>query len=192
MKFKPVMEYDSSLPLPKIDLSMGYSHNPDAPQLIGAGGYLEYRRNMYTSALFGGERFIHMGVDIWGEAGTPVFAFADGFFLMEKDNDNNLDYGPTIITVHTIGDTQLYALYGHLSRNSLGRFKEGDSLKAGENLGWLGNRKENGGWIPHLHFQLSLQRPETADMPGVVSPEQLEESLKIYPDPRIVLGPLYL
>ena len=55
----------------------------------------------------------------------------------------------------------------------------------------LGNFEENGGWEPHLHFQLSLVEPETHDMPGVVAPEDREHALTIYPDPRNVLGPLY-
>ena len=50
---------------------------------------------------------------------------------------------------------------------------------------------ENGGWEPHLHFQLSYQEPETHDMPGVVAPSDREEALQIYPDPRLVLGTLY-
>lgn len=42
-----------------------------------------------------------------------------------------------------------------------------------------------------VHFQLSLLEPETHDMPGVVASSQHAESLRIYPDPRMVLGPLY-
>ncbi len=34
-------------------------------------------------------------------------------------------------------------------------------------------------------------RPETHDMPGVVSPEDREQALRDYPDPRLVLGPIY-
>ena len=56
---------------------------------------------------------------------------------------------------------------------------------------WMGDKDENGGWDPHLHFQLSLIEPETHDMPGVVSPEDREQALRDYPDPRLVLGPIY-
>jgi hypothetical protein len=55
----------------------------------------------------------------------------------------------------------------------------------------MGDKDENGGWDPHLHFQLSLIEPETHDMPGVVSPEDREQALRDYPDPRLVLGPIY-
>ena len=50
----------------------------------------------------------------------------------------------------------------------------------------------NGGWDPHLHFQLSLIEPITHDMPGVVNPKDREEALlKNYPDPRLVMGTIY-
>ena len=42
-----------------------------------------------------------------------------------------------------------------------------------------------------MHFQLSVVEPETHDMPGVVSASQHAEALEVYPDPRMVLGPLY-
>ena len=50
---------------------------------------------------------------------------------------------------------------------------------------------ENGGWPPHVHFQLALSEPTTHDMPGVVATSQHAAALDEYPDPRMVLGPLY-
>ena len=47
----------------------------------------------------------------------------------------------------------------------------------------LGNNQENGGWEPHLHFQLSLIEPLTHDLPGVVSSEDRKQALLDYPDP---------
>jgi hypothetical protein len=38
---------------------------------------------------------------------------------------------------------------------------------------------------------LSINEPETHDMPGVVNPENREMALEKYPDPRLVLGPIY-
>ena len=55
----------------------------------------------------------------------------------------------------------------------------------------VGDRHENGGWDPHLHFQLSWSDPGTHDMPGVVNPADREEALAKYPDPRMVMGPIY-
>ena len=55
----------------------------------------------------------------------------------------------------------------------------------------IANESENGGWEPHLHFQLSIIEPETHDLPGVVSIQDSAIALKLYPDPRLVLGPIY-
>ena len=55
----------------------------------------------------------------------------------------------------------------------------------------MGDKHENGGWESHLHFQLSINEPETHDMPGVVDPQNRDEALENYPDPRLVLGPIY-
>ncbi|MFW6347749.1 MAG: peptidoglycan DD-metalloendopeptidase family protein [Cyclonatronaceae bacterium] len=190
--FSPVMDYKQALPLPAIDLRHGYRHDENAPQLIGAGGYLEFRREMYVSPLYAGERFIHMGVDIWGPEGEPVYAFADGQIWGFRNNDNALDYGPTIVTQHNIGGSLLYALYGHLSLESLGQIAEGQKIEAGQKIGALGGRDVNGGWVPHLHFQLANETPAAPDMPGVVSPDELEAAIRRHPDPRMVLGPVYV
>jgi peptidoglycan LD-endopeptidase LytH len=86
---------------------------------------------------------------------------------------------------------ELFALYGHLSLKTLNQLKEGQTLKKGAVVGWLGNETENGNWPPHLHYQLSLKDPGKADMPGVVSDEELPDAKERYPDPRIILGDIY-
>ena len=58
-------------------------------------------------------------------------------------------------------------------------------------MGTLGDKSENGGWNPHLHFQLSLVAPEVPDIPGVVSENDRKQALQIYPDPQLILGSLY-
>ena len=42
------------------------------------------------------------------------------------------------------------------------------SVKKSEIIAHFGDEEENGGWEPHLHFQLSIVKPETHDLPGVV------------------------
>ncbi len=85
----------------------------------------------------------------------------------------------------------LYALYGHLSRASLDNVTEGKPLSKGQIFAEVGGPQVNGGWVPHLHFQLSWERPAEPDMPGVVAEEDHLRALQIYPDPRLVLGNLY-
>ena len=53
------------------------------------GRYDEDRKGMYTQALFGGERTIHVGLDIGGPVHTPIFAFEDGTIHSFADNDED-------------------------------------------------------------------------------------------------------
>ena len=156
------------------------------------GRYNEKRPNMYEGDLFEKtNRFIHMGIDIGAPVGTPVLSFYDGEIFLFKYNDQKLDYGYTIITKHQINGQNIYALYGHLSNSSIKNKKIGQKIHSGEVLAFLGSEDENGGWPPHVHFQLSLIKPEECDLPGVVSEEDHDIALKIFPDPRMVLGKIY-
>jgi murein DD-endopeptidase MepM/ murein hydrolase activator NlpD len=128
-----------------------------------------------------------MGVDVWTPGRTPLYLFYDGEIAYLRNNDRAGDYGPTIITRHDLGHQWLYALHGHLSVDSLEGKSVGQSISRGEQLGWIGEEEENGGWVPHLHFQLSVVDPGEADMPGVVAPENREQALSTYPDPAPIL-----
>lgn len=189
-RFHPVVI--PPVPLEPVDLTAGY--DAELLRQIGwaVGGYDEQRSpEMYNSRIYSNGRTIHMGIDVWGPEGTPVYAFADGCIFGAVDNDNPRDYGPTIITQHEIEGVPVWALHGHLSRESLYPHDVGDAVDAGEVIGRFGREKENGGWVPHLHFQLALEEPPVVDMPGVVHPRDREMARRIYPDPRLVLGPLY-
>ena len=172
-----------------LDLSSGDWSAPETGFCIGK--YDELRPNMYITDLFGGDRNVHIGVDIGGPIGTPCMSFMDGEISHFGYNPEPGDYGNVIITKHEVGGVFFWALYGHLDSSSIEDKIVGQRISAGEIIGHFGNKFENGGWGPHLHFQLSLIEPETHDMPGVVSLEDREQSLLDYPDPRLVLGPIY-
>jgi len=155
------------------------------------GRYDEMRPGMYSTELFGGSRLLHVGIDIGGPIGTPCMAFMDGEISHFGYNPADGDYGNVVITKHLLDGVPVWALYGHLNAASIEGKRVGQKVKAGEVIAWFGAFEENGGWEPHLHFQLSLVEPETHDLPGVVAPEDREHALAIYPDPRNVLGPLY-
>jgi murein DD-endopeptidase MepM/ murein hydrolase activator NlpD len=155
------------------------------------GKYDELRPGVYTTDLFDGARCLHIGVDLGGPVGSAVHAFAAGEVLYQGYNPADGDYGHVIVTQHELQGSPIWALYGHLSEHSLTPRKPGDRFEAGEVLGWLGAQHENGGWPPHVHFQLSRVRPEGHDMPGAVDPREREAMMERYPDPRIVLGPLW-
>tara|TARA_B100000902_G_C27298175_1_gene911277 strand:- start:377 stop:958 length:582 start_codon:yes stop_codon:yes gene_type:complete len=155
------------------------------------GRYDELRPGMYSTDLFSDGRFLHIGIDIGAPVGTPCMAFYDGEISHFGYNPEDGDYGNVIVTKHMVGDTPVWALYGHLSAHSIEGKEVGQRISRGEVICWMGDKHENGGWESHLHFQLSLKDPETHDMPGVVSPEDRDLALKNYPDPRLVLGPIY-
>jgi murein DD-endopeptidase MepM/ murein hydrolase activator NlpD len=157
----------------------------------GIGGYME-RRTIYTrSALFDTAdepRRLHLGVDIWGDAGTPIYAPLRGTVHSFADNNNFGDYGPTIILQHNLYGLTLYSLYGHLSRVSLAALQVGQVIKMNQQIATLGTATENGHWPPHLHFQLMLDiGDEKGDYPGVGRYSQMEQYLQNIPDPELIL-----
>jgi murein DD-endopeptidase MepM/ murein hydrolase activator NlpD len=188
-RFEPVIRLPETYEV--YDFTTGYDPRRMRAGEFGIGKYNEKRRGMYTTELFGGTRDIHMGIDIAAPVGTPVHAFFDGEIHMVAYNSAPGDYGYTVITRHQFDGTELFALHGHLNAASIeGKFS-GQVIRAGDPIAWLGSEAENGGWNPHLHFQLSYVRPLVCDMPGAVADRDRAEALRIYPDPRLVLGPLY-
>jgi len=172
-----------------LDLSAGQWVPPQT--VFSIGKYDELRPGMYNTEIFHGERFLHVGIDIGAPVGTPCMAFMDGEISHFGYNPEPGDYGNVLITKHHLDGVDLWALYGHLSSESIENKTVGQKIVAGEVISWFGGEHENGGWEPHLHFQLSLVEPETHDLPGVVAPKDRREALRCYPDPRLVLGPLY-
>ena len=172
-----------------LDLSKGQWVPPET--IFSIGKYDELRPGMYNTEIFHGERFLHVGIDIGAPIGTPCMAFSDGEVSHFGYNPEPGDYGNVLIIKHKLDGVSLWALYGHLSSESIENKILGQKVVAGEVVAWFGDESENGGGEPHLHFQLSLIEPETHDMPGVVAPEDREQALNDYPDPRLVLGPLY-
>jgi murein DD-endopeptidase MepM/ murein hydrolase activator NlpD len=139
----------------------------------GIGGYLEerviYRRSShYENA--DEPRCMHLGVDIWMNAGTEVFACADGIIHSAAINNAYGDYGGTIILEHLFNNSKLYSLYGHLSHESIATDRVGALIQQGEFIGKLGSWNENGNWPAHLHFQLICDlQGNLGDYPGVCS-----------------------
>ena len=154
------------------------------------GRYNEIRQ-FYTTELFSGNRCVHIGIDIGGPVGTPIMSVFSGKVAFSGYNPADGDYGHTIITKHNIQGQNLWILYGHLDAASTEHCPPGKVVEAGDVIAWFGDEHENGGWEPHLHFQLSFREPNTHDLPGVVALSDREQALIEFPDPRLVLGHLY-
>lgn len=157
----------------------------------GIGGYDEHRTIYTRSAHFDtGEepRRLHLGVDIWGPALTPIYNFYDATVHSFANNDNFGDYGATIILAYEIDGFKFNALYGHLSLNSLNNLEEGKFIPAGTKFAELGIAAENGGWPPHLHFQVIRDiEGMQGDYPGVCRFSQRDKYLINCPDPNLIL-----
>jgi len=190
ISFAPVMHLPEEVEV--YDFTRGYDPSRTLQTPYGVGRYNEHRPGMYLGEQFvEGERNIHVGIDLAAPVGEPIYAFYGGTIFALGDNDRPYDYGPTLITRHEWLGQKVYALHGHLSRTCLERWAVGDGVEQGQVLGAVGSQEENGGWNPHLHFQLSLIEPTNCDLPGAVSQAHRAWALQVFPDPRLVLGPLH-
>lgn len=157
---------------------------------VAYGGYLE-ERNLYKGGdNFIGEeqRTIHLGIDLWCDAGTKVLAVLDGEIHSFQNNNNQGDYGPTIILKHSFSGAEFYSLYGHLSLDSLHNCEIGERVAQGEVIGILGSPEINGGYAPHLHFQIIKDlHGNIGDYHGVCNKENLSFYKKNCPDPNLLL-----
>jgi 4-aminobutyrate aminotransferase-like enzyme/Ser/Thr protein kinase RdoA (MazF antagonist) len=161
---------------------------------VGIGRYNEARL-LYTSDVFksndGERRTIHIGIDLFMKAGSPVFAPLDGVIHSFANNAAPLDYGPAIIVQHEAdeGRVTFFTLYGHLSEDSLEGLHTGKLVKRGDRIASIGAPPTNGGWPPHLHFQIICDMlGKQGDFPGVAPASQREVWLSICPDPNLILG----
>jgi murein DD-endopeptidase MepM/ murein hydrolase activator NlpD len=160
----------------------------------GIGGYNEHRTVYSRSVVFDAGRVgdeprrLHLGTDIWGEEGTPVFAPLGG--MVHSFNYNNYfgDYGATIILLHQLDGHPFYTLYGHLSLRDIDHLSEGQYVVRGEEMAHFGPPAENGSWPPHLHFQVIYDMGTfRGDYPGVCRVSEKTKWLSNSPDPDVIL-----
>ncbi len=87
----------------------------------------------------------HKGTDIRLDVGDPIVAAFDGKVRVVREVGKAGGYGNLIVLRHPNG---LETYYAHLSKHLV---KEGDLVKAGEEIGLGGNTGRSTG--PHLHFE---------------------------------------
>jgi murein DD-endopeptidase MepM/ murein hydrolase activator NlpD len=211
--FAPVIELDLNAPglvpmdftVANTELSVGLLSDIDAFSdwvngfilrkggKMGIGGYAEHRTLYQVSEVFDAgvgqrePRRLHLGVDIWAPAGTPVHCPIPGRVHSLGNHDRKGDYGAVIILQHELEGVVFHTLYGHLSRASL-LTEVGKEIVAGERIAHLGAPEENGHWPPHLHFQLiDDMGPWVGDYPGVCPYSDRARWLANSPDPDLIL-----
>ena len=158
----------------------------------GIGGYNEHRTIYARSHHFDSTeepRRLHLGIDIWGKVGTPVFAPLGGYIHSFAFNDNYGDYGATIILQHQLDSISFNTLYGHLSLRDLDGLQEGRYISRGVEFAHFGEAKENGHWPPHLHFQIVQDMHQyKGDYLGVCKYSEKEKYMENCPNPDFILG----
>jgi 4-aminobutyrate aminotransferase-like enzyme/Ser/Thr protein kinase RdoA (MazF antagonist) len=163
---------------------------------VGVGRYDE-ARPLYSSPLFGGDdnptaerRTIHLGIDLFVEAGTVLRSPLDGVVHILANNAAPQDYGPLVILRHGTDDgEEFFTLYGHLTTQTLEQLKVDQRIARGQEFARVGTSTENGGWPPHLHFQIILDLLDLgADFPGVAYASQRAVWTALSPDPNLLLG----
>jgi murein DD-endopeptidase MepM/ murein hydrolase activator NlpD len=161
---------------------------------LGIGGYAEHRTVYSRSKVFDAKkpgeepRRLHLGIDLWSDAGTKVYAPLGGMVHSFAFNNNYGDYGATIILLHQLDGIPFYTLYGHLSLKDIEKLKEGSYISHGQVIGHFGKAEENGHWPPHLHFQIINEiRVSKGDYPGVCKYSEKEFYLNNCPDPDLIL-----
>ena len=198
-KYTPIDLSISNVDLSKIDMGNANDFETYVENIlqknnakVAFGGYNEERNLYKSSQLFNEnekeERNIHIGMDLWIKAGTPILAALDGTVYGFDFNAGKGNYGPTIILKHSVDNQTFYTLYGHLSMESIAEIEIGTLFKKGEQIATLGNSSINGGYSPHLHFQI-IKKIENyfGDYPGVCSKKDLEYYLENCPDPNLLL-----
>ena len=162
---------------------------------LGIGRYLEPRA-FYLTDIFAGRggdprerRTIHIGIDLFDQAGAAVNAPLAGRVKSVRDNGAGLDYGPTIILEHDAPSGAFWTLYGHLERASVEALEEGAEVEAGQTIARIGPYPENGDWPPHLHFQILTDLLDfEGEFPGVALPRERRVWAAFCPDPNLILG----
>ena len=163
---------------------------------VGIGRYHEARL-LYTAGQFKVQtdempeaRTVHLGIDLYMKSNSPVYAPLDGRVHSFNNNTALLDYGPAIILQHQIEDGErFYTLYGHLSVDSLKDLTVGMPVAKGQSFARIGEPPSNGGWPPHLHFQIILDMfGETGNFPGVARAAEWDIWNNVCPDPNLILG----
>ena len=170
-----------------------------AGAIVGVGRYDEARA-IYMSSLFGSgspvdeRRTIHLGIDLAVRTGSAVRAPLEGEVHALANNQAPLDYGPVVILRHSLtnykGEPQeFFTIYGHLTIASLAGLRGGQRIARGEKFAEVGTTEENGGWAPHLHFQIATDLlGYGTDFPGVARASERRVWHSLSPDPNLLLG----
>lgn len=97
---------------------------------------------------------VHEALDIMAPAGTPVLATADGVIEKLFDSDNGG------LTIYQFDPTEKWSYYYAHLQGYAPDLAEGDHVKRGEVIGYVGSTGNANDAAPHLHFAVFELGPE--------------------------------
>jgi 4-aminobutyrate aminotransferase-like enzyme len=165
------------------------------PDVVAVGCYGE-DRSMYRTAAFETtdpreRRTIHIGIDLFAPAGEELLAPLDAVVADVGVETVPLGFGGIAVLRHETDDgVPFFTLYGHLSPASISGLTIGQPISQGDVIARLGTADENGGWEPHLHFQLmtDLCGWTATEIIGVVARSGWDVWRSVFPNPNLMLG----
>lgn len=92
----------------------------------------------------------HAGLDFAAPIGTPIYAAADGVVVEGRERYNVSGFG-SWIWLDCQDSVGKDFIYGHVKHDGI-LVKAGDRVRAGQQIGVVGNEGESTG--PHLHFEV--------------------------------------
>lgn len=92
----------------------------------------------------------HAGLDFAAPIGTPIYAAADGVVVEGRERYNVSGFG-SWIWLDCQDSVGKDFIYGHVKHDEI-MVKAGDRVRAGQQIGVVGNEGESTG--PHLHFEV--------------------------------------
>lgn len=91
----------------------------------------------------------HEGIDILAARGTKVYSATDGIVRSMRDNK----LGGKVIWI--LGPAGSWHYYAHLDQHKKG-LNEGDFVRRGDHIGYVGNTGNARHTAPHLHYGIYL------------------------------------
>lgn len=122
-------------------------------------------------------RKFHYGIDFIAQMGTDVYSTGDG--VVEKAGSCHSGYGNYIIINHGYG---MKTLYGHLNGFNI---KEGQTVKRGDIIGYVGNSGMSTG--THLHYEVMRNDQKINPVDyffNDLTPEEYDRMIKICSNPQ--------
>lgn len=114
---------------------------------------------------------MHKGLDFTAPQGTPIYATGNG--VVETAAFSASGFGNHVIINHGYG---YETLYGHMVKI---KAREGERVKRGELIGWVGSTGKSTG--PHCHYEVHVNGVEVDPVYffyNDLSPEQFDRLLK--------------